>query len=247
MKAYEFYRDGKKIYGEFFTPESANEKLPVVIICHGFGGNMENTRPYAEYFAQKGIASFIFDFIGGGRNIKSDGSMLEMTVLTEAEDLKTVLDEVRAIPVVDSEKVFLMGGSQGGYITSIVAPEVQEKIRGMVNLYPGFVIPDDAEKRMNAPDYDSGHIRVMGYEISHDYNVVATSFDGYERAGRYTGKVLMIHGTDDNIVPISYAEKALQVYGDADLLRIPGAGHGFTGKDFEMAASAAAEFILENC
>ena len=247
MKRYEFYREGKKIYGELIVPRGNKDKWPTVVLCHGFGGNMEGERPYADYFAGKGIATFLFDFIGGGRDIKSDGSMLEMTVLTEAEDLKVVLGEVAGMPEVDEERIFLMGASQGGYVASIVAPEVQSMIRAMVNLYPGFVIPDDALKRMNAPGYDPEHIRVMGYEISHKYNVDATSFDGVERAAGYTGKVLMIHGTADSIVPITYSEKALEAYEDAELLRIPGAGHGFSGNDFEMAAAAAADFILENC
>ena len=172
--------------------------------------------------------------------------MLEMSVLTEAEDLRTVIAGVLEMPEVDRDNLFLMGGSQGGYIASIVAPEYNGVIRGMVNLYPGFVIPSDAQKRMDREGYDPENIQVMGRRIGHVYNTDAVSFDGYEKASGYAGPVLMIHGDADEIVPISFSEKALEIYPDGDLMVIHGAGHGFEGKDFEMAARAIEDFIKEH-
>jgi hypothetical protein len=44
-----------------------------------------------------------------------------------------------------------------------------------------------------------------------------------------------LHGDADTIVPISYSEKALEVYTDIDFHIINGAGHGFKGDKFDEA------------
>lgn len=45
----------------------------------------------------------------------------------------------------------------------------------------------------------------------------------------YDGKVLIVHGTSDNVAPISYSRRAIETFKDARLKEIPGAGHGFRG------------------
>ena len=77
VKELNFYRDEKKIAGRLYLPDLPFN--PLVIICHGFGGNSVHSRIYAENFAKKGIATYIFDFIGGGEDIESDGKMTEMS------------------------------------------------------------------------------------------------------------------------------------------------------------------------
>ena len=101
-----FQRNGMKIYGKLFLPNSVSP-VPLVILSHGFGGNHGGVKGYAAAFAEQGIAAYIFDFIGGGNHIKSDGKMTEMSVLTEAEDLTVILDNLKAdslVPLSYSER-----------------------------------------------------------------------------------------------------------------------------------------------
>ena len=49
----------------------------------------------------------------------------------------------------------------------------------------------------------------------------------------YDGKVLIVHGTSDNVAPISYSRRAIETFKDARLKEIPGAGHGFRGAQQE--------------
>ena len=51
----------------------------------------------------------------------------------------------------------------------------------------------------------------------------------YDLIADYTQDVLIIHGTADTVVPLSYSERALEVYQNAELITIEGAGHGFYG------------------
>ena len=140
-----FQRKGMKISGALFIPDRASP-VPLVILSHGFGGNRGGVKGYAESFAEHGIAAYIFDFIGGGNHIKSDGKMTEMSVLTEAEDLIVILDNLKADARFKPEQIFLLGESQGGFVSTYVAALRPADVAGLVLLYPAFVLHDDARR-----------------------------------------------------------------------------------------------------
>lgn len=236
-------REDMEIYGKLYLP-SGSQEPPLVILSHGFGGSYRNTEGYAEYFAANGIAAYAFDFIGGGSSSRSGGSTTEMSVLTEAADLGAVLDHFKADPRFDPEEIFLLGESQGGFVSTYVAGTRPEDIAGLVALYPAYVLQDNS--RVSNPDPQNGPetSSLMGVRIGRIYDVDAQSFDIYEIMASYSGKVLIIHGTSDNIAPISYSERAAETFPDAQLVKIEGAGHGFYGDAADQASWMAASFIL---
>jgi len=235
-------RDGMKIWGELYLPESG-EPLPLVIMCHGFGGNHEHMSAYAKAFAGSGFAVYSFDFIGGGYGSRSDGTMKEMSVLTEAADLSAVLDRMKAQPGIDPDSIFLMGGSQGGFVCSYVAGVRPDDVAGLVCLYPAYVLQDNAWKQTPDPDNIPETINLMGIALGGVYNRDAMSFDIYDIIRNYPGKVLILHGTADSIAPVSYSERAAEVFPDAELIRYEGANHGFRGKDEINSENQAIEFV----
>ena len=235
-------RDGMKIWGELYLPES-EEPLPLVIMCHGFGGNHEHMSAYAKAFAGSGFAIYSFDFIGGGYGSRSDGTMKEMSVLTEAADLSAVLDRMKTQPGIDPDSIFLMGGSQGGFVCSYVAGVRPDDVAGLVRLYPAYVLQDNAWKQTPDPDNIPETINLMGIALGGIYNRDAMSFDIYDIIRNYPGKVLIIHGTVDSIAPISWSERAAEVFPDAELIRYEGANHGFRGKDEINSENQAIEFV----
>ena len=105
------------IYGTLCLPE-AQGPMALVILSHGFSGDHTGHEDYAAFFLSKGFAVYNFDFCGGGLNSRSAGTMLQMSVLTEAEDLNAIIDHFMA----DGrfEKIFLWGASQGGFVSSYV-------------------------------------------------------------------------------------------------------------------------------
>ena len=207
-------RDQLHMTGELYSPKGI-EQYPLVILCHGFGGNMDLNRDYAMTLVNNGYGAFIFDFIGGGIDIKSEGSMLNMSVLTEAEDLMKVIETMKQRSDIDQDSIYLMGASQGGFVASYVAGRLPDLIKGLILLYPAFVLQHDARRR--TPDYN---------QIEDTYDVF-----GITVGSIYTRDVLIIHGTKDRIVPISYSERAIKVYDHAKLKTIKDAGHGFHGKE----------------
>ena len=70
--------------------------------------------------------------------------------------------------------------------------------------------------------------------------------DIFDIISDYTGDVLLIHGTKDQVVPYSYSEKALQTYANGKLYTIEGGGHGFHGKDEDTALIEVYLFIEEH-
>lgn len=244
MEVLNFERDGKKIYGELYLPAGAGP-FSAVIIAHGFGGLCVQNQPYAEAFAQNGIAAYIFDFIGGGNDIQSDGATTEMSVLTEAADMAVVLDGLAALDEIDNKNIFLAGQSQGGFVASYVAGTQPEKVRGLVAIFPAYVLQDDARKRMEGRELPETE-EIMGLLLGKIYAEDATSFDIYDVIKNYPGPALLIHGTADQLVPIDYSRRAVEVFPSAELVEIEGAGHGFGRADEDRAINLSLEFVKEN-
>lgn len=131
-KELSFFRDGKKIYAKEFSSSGSNAaeaKLPVMILSHGFGSNARDLEGYSRVFAQMGYVAYCFDFCGGsvagmGR---SEGTSLDMTIETECADLIAVIESVKTFSYVDADRISLIGWSQGGFISGLVAAGLGER------------------------------------------------------------------------------------------------------------------------
>ena len=237
-----FERDGMLIYGRLYLPE-AEGPVPLAILSHGFSADLTTLESYAEHFASNGVAAYIFDFIGGGMYIRSGGDMADMSVLTETADLNAVINGLTPLPETDPEKIFLFGESQGGFVATCSAAARPSAIAGLILLYPAYNIPDICRAAAPDPDEIPDALNIFGVSIGRAYVLDATSVDVYGLMREYPGRVLMIHGTEDGIVPLSCSERAADTFPDAQLVTVEGAGHGFSGGEREYAASLALEFI----
>lgn len=240
----DFTRDGMNISGELLLPGDTGS-FPLVILAHGLGVTRESLRHYADAFAENGIAVYLFDFIGGGSMIRSDGKTTEMSVLTEAADLEVILDGLKERPDIDKNRIFLCGESQGGLVITYVACKRPDDIAGLIPLYPAYIISDDCRLRHPDPDNLPESEEIMGIRLGAVYNKDAFSFDIYDMMKDYKGKVLIIHGSSDLIEPLSCSERAVKLFGDAKLEVIRGADHGFVGEQEETAIRLAVSFLKE--
>ncbi len=231
-----------KIYGELNVP-ATDTPIPFIILSHGFGGNLLGNKDYATYFFSQGFATYNFDFCGGGFGSRSDGTMLEMSVLTEADDLNAIVDYFKADARFSA--IYLWGASQGGFVSAYVASQRPDDIAKAVLEFPAIVLQDDAKARANADGTFPETSRVMGVTISRKYNEDAVSFDLYDLIAAYTGPMLILHGDKDPIVPLRYSERATQVFPNAELIVMPGQGHGFMGKARMEAMEREVAFFLK--
>ena len=196
---------------------------------------------YAEALAEQGYVVYCFDFCGGSSGCRSDGSTLEMSVFTEQADLEAVIAMMQGLEYVDSENLFLMGTSQGGAVSAIIGAAHKEEIRGMVLLYPAFLLAERANELFQSVEEIPDTYFFLWMEVGRAYFEPLIGYDIYEEIAAYDRDVLMIHGDADSIVPLTYSERALEVYPSSELKVISGGGHGFYGED----ARQAIEYMLE--
>ena len=257
----EFYCDkevlGKgnlKIYvKEILMEEPGNKKLPAIIFSHGFGGDSTGMEHYAFYFAGKGYAAYCLDFCGGSLpgTGKSDGNSLDMTIGTECDDLIEVLHRVKMLPYIDAENVSLMGCSQGGFISGLVAAKCGEEVSNLVMVFPAVCIPDHARLgALGGASYDASAVPEViacpgGMKISKAFHETVADMDPYLELSRYKGRVFVIHGKKDTIVPYVYGVKAQQCYeeGQCRLMSVEDGGHGFSEQQDESVMVAIEHFL----
>ncbi len=218
---------GREVYGVLRRPAGAGP-FPLVILSHGYGGCYRDFEPLAALLAGYGVASYRFDFCGGSPRAKSGMDTRQMSVLTETEDLCAVVDRLCREETVDAERVFLFGGSQGGFVSALAAEERKEQIRGMMLLYPAFCIPDDWRERYPVGTEAPESLDFWDVTLGSAYVLAAREMDLDKRIGGYQGPVLICHGDQDEIVNLRYARWAEQRYKDAALEVFPGEGHGFS-------------------
>lgn len=236
--------DGHAIYGEIYIPDGSGEPMPAVIFSHGYGGTHSTGAPYAQALAQKGFAVYCYDFRGGSNSSRSDGSPLEMSVFTEKADLEAVLAMIQSLDYVDSERIFLMGTSQGGMVSAMAGAAHPEEIRGMMLLYPAFCIPDMVRARYDrVEDIPEGVAFFPWLTVGRNYAADVLDYDVYADAASYERELLILHGDQDGIVDLSYSQRALEEYPAAELNVIKGAGHGFSGSDFDLAMGYILDYL----
>ena len=222
---------GKKIYGYITAPKNyKDQKLPTVIISHGFGGLAERGDFYAQSLAKAGYVVYSFDFMGGNKNSRSGNDTLNMSVFTEVDDLDVVISKLKSQSYVDQSKIFLLKGD----------------IKGLILVFPAFVLFDDARELFKSTSDMPEVYNHRGSEVGRAYFEKSLDYDVYQDIKNYDGKVFIVHGTNDTTAPISYSRKAVETFPNAVLKEIQGAGHGFRGAQQEEATKYIVDFVKEN-
>ena len=240
-----------RIYGVLRVPKGARErrrKFPAVVCAHGFTANHVEADPYAIGLANRGFVTLSIDFFGGGWGIRSDGTLLDMTVQTERDDLLASVDELCKLRYVDYKNVCLLGCSQGGFVATMAAAARPDDVRALCLMYPAFVLHDDAialfPREEDVPKtYAAFDFAPDRSVVSREYNLAARRTDPYRLMRTYRREVLIVHGDSDAIVPLSYAERASETFPHARLEVMDGADHGLRGDYLPHAIDLALEFL----
>ena len=244
-------RNGFDIYGCMYAPTDAEGPFPAVILSHSANLNADSMASYAAGFASRGFVAYAFDFCGACEQSRSEGSTDDMTIFTEVEDLLAVIDYVSSLEMVDSERIYLFGTSQGGLVTALAAEECKDRIKGEILLYPAFNIPDlvrmfsgltvtgsfqnfDVSELMEMFSGSGGITGLFGKGYSQVFSDSLMYYDAYDNIGAFKGKVLIIRGSKDFIVSDEVCRKAAARYSDCTLKTIDGAGHGFNRENYSM-------------
>ncbi len=229
----------QRIYGKAYIPNEG-AKFPLVIFSHGYGYNMSFLE--AEELAGNGIAVYEFDFCGGSPYSRSNGNSLEMSVMSEADDLEAVLDELKKQDFVDENRIYLSGGSQGGFVSIVVGVRYQEDVQGLILYCPALVIQDFEKVNCNGKRMPP-QVRFGNMTISRKYVDDLKGYDVFCEMEKFKKPVLYYHGDRDELVPLDYALEAQKHFPDVKLTILENTGHMLNYGNENLLLSEMIKFI----
>lgn len=172
--------DNNKIHGWFIPCEDAKYTL---LFCHGNAGNISHRMDKIYLFNGMHLNTFIFDYRGYG---KSQGFPTEQGLYRDVEAAYEYLTKKRGI---HKDTIILYGESLGGAVVihladsmpvkAIITEEAFSSVKDMARIYYPFI---------------------PGILISNSY-------DSVSKISKISCPKLIIHSSDDDIVPYSLGEK----------------------------------------
>lgn len=100
-------------------PKIASDKMPCVILAHGFGGTADaGLHPYARVFAESGMHAIIFDYRHFG---SSEGLPRQLvSIRCQLQDWHAAIAFARSQEGIDAERIVLWGISlSGGHVIHV--------------------------------------------------------------------------------------------------------------------------------
>jgi len=212
--AFQVLVHGQPVAGVLHAPRGWQE-LPCVVLCHGLLSSMESPkfRQLAEALQHERIGAVRFDFRGCG---SSHGRIEDSTVSGRVEDLRELIGFLKGT-LGHRGPLGLMGSSMGGFVALLCAATGAE-----VSALSVWATPfEPAELAGPAIDSQTGKLGPAFLEDLRNHDLSSL--------GKRIHHLLVIHGENDELVPVSHALRIHELAcAPKKLHLIPGADHRFT-------------------
>ncbi len=234
-------KDGLTIRGEVYPAEAS---IGTVVLCHGFKGFAHwGFFPYlARTLAENGLTAITFDFSGSGigpdrESFTEAGAFAGNTLSREQEDLENLVDYARRRKLING-KFGLFGHSRGGGTAILFAAGTDSNVSSLVTWsaisYPNRWSSEDVvtwrkQGYANVTNSRTGQIMRLDTDLLDDVELHGkTKLDIGAAAAKIKVPWLIVHGTGDDTVPSSEAERLQALSPGVSTLRLmKGANHGF--------------------
>ncbi len=232
--------DGLKISGQLYLPEGGQAPYPTVGICHGIPTEKPDPSnkgypPFAERICHQGFAVLIFNFRGTGT---SGGNF---DILGWTRDLKAAIDYLFTQPDVDKSRLSLLGFSGGAAVSIYVA-----SADSRVSCVAACACPAEFTfiTEVDNPQSVIDHFRNIGTIRDKDFpHSTEEWLNGFRLvspvkyvAGIAPRPLLLVHGNQDDMVPLTDAYKLYDKAGEPkQIIIIDGAGHRLRQNERAMA------------
>lgn len=191
--------DGVRVEAWYFAPSGASP-APAAVIFHGNGELIDHVTDYAHWYRVRGFAVLVPEYRGYGR---SGGAPSERAIV---EDARAFHARLLARPEVDSSRVVFHGRSLGAAVAAQVA--AGHAPAAMVLESP-FVSINEMASRYIVP----------GFLVRHPFRTDRV----LPKLGR---PVLILHSTDDEIVPYSHGKRLHEMTPGSKLVDLSGSHNG---------------------
>jgi uncharacterized protein len=241
-----FTNIGQQLVGMVHVPAQARP-LPAVVMYHGFTGHHIESHllfvKMARALAKAGIGSLRFDFRGSGN---SEGKFSDMTVSGQIDDAMVALDFLSTQSWVDDERIGILGLSLGGGIAAVVSGR-DDRVKATV-LLSAVARPYDDFAHLPPVDPVEEELSAMwtGSQFLEDLE----NFTPLEEIVKRKSAIMVVHGTDDTVLPCSRAEDYHKVLLANNIphkvMIVPQADHTYSKKVHEdRVIKASVNWFLE--
>ena len=209
----------KKLFGWWLKDE---EKAPTIILMHGWDRNVSRLIPYIKNLQGKGFNLLAFDSRHHGNSDPDNFS----SMVKFAQDISASIDFIETKPTTEKDNVYLIGLSIGG-AASIYAAGADSRIKKIVTIgapsNPAQVMTMHMRKKHIPKPIIWSAFKIMEFRIGKSFKEISAC----NNISKTKAKVLLIHGTNDKVVPFLQANLILNAAnkGQTELWAIKGKGH----------------------
>jgi pimeloyl-ACP methyl ester carboxylesterase len=249
--------DGARLYYERHGPDPDAEHPPIVLL-EGIAGDIPGWRRNVPTLAERHPV-IAFDSRGNGWSEAPDGAW---TMGTFVEDSVALLDEVGA------ERAHLYGQSFGGMVALEVVLDHADRVASAIlaathagldratKAGPDDRVPKDrpwlalyAEHFADDhPDHVADDLRAgrdlprhpQARRRQHD---AVRAWTAWDRLGEVRRPILVLHGTEDRVVPAENGRRLARAIPGARLVLLDGAGHVYHSERAAEADAAVLAFV----
>jgi len=235
-----------KIYGMLHLPQNfSTEKVPVIVICHGFISNKIGQHQIfvkaARNFCDNGYAVFRFDYPGCG---ESTGEHKNITLFNQVRETIKVLNFLTTEPLLDTDNIILLGHSFGGCVASLVAGQAKQ-VKSLILWSPVANPLEDivgiVGRELWRQSLDGKSAIYQGFELGREFFLSLSQMSPLEKIKDFNGNVLIIHGSEDVDTPVinaKFYECSLEerLRGTQKINIITGADHTYSSPVWETEA-----------
>ncbi|MGD8369276.1 MAG: alpha/beta fold hydrolase [Desulfobacterales bacterium] len=195
------------VIGGYLHPNKNSDTL--VLFFHGNGEIAADYGALAHLYTGCGASFWVVDYRGYGR---STGAPSYTRMRSDAEAVLADLPALEAASEIRFGRIVVMGRSLGSASAIHLAAVLRDRVHGLVLDSP-FADGPALIRRLGGPEVDPA--LTPGFE------------DNIDQMKTCSLPVLIIHGTEDWIIPISDAEALYDACPSAEkrLVKIRGAGH----------------------
>ncbi|WP_415541538.1 DPP IV N-terminal domain-containing protein [Empedobacter stercoris] len=226
--------DGTDLYGKLIYPTNFDQSKKYPVIVYLYNGPhaqlITNRFPatgnlWYDHLAEKGYVVFTMDGRGSAnRGLKFEQAIHGNVGTTEMNDQMKGVDFLKTLPFVDADRMGIHGWSYGGFMTTSFMLRKPDVFK--VGVAGGPVLDWTQYEIMYTERYmESPQDNPEGYKTSNLIN----------RTKDLKGKLLMIHGAQDNVVvwqhSIDFIREAVKNGVQMDYFVYPGHEHNVRGKD----------------
>jgi dipeptidyl aminopeptidase/acylaminoacyl peptidase len=235
-----------------YAPSTPGKKA-VVIILHGGpeGQARPGFDPWIQYLVRELDVAVLTPNVRGSTGYGRDYTALDNGMLRADAtiDVGSLLEWLKTMPNFDAERVVVMGGSYGGYLTLASLVAFSDKLKGGISTVG---ISDFTTFLKNTANYRRDLRRAeYGDERDPKMRAYFDTISPLKNAQRITAPLLLIQGANDPRVPLSESQQiqaAVRSNGKPAPMLVAGdEGHGFKKRgNVDRMRSAMAAFLIQH-